>query len=143
MLTRKVKLGNFIHNINNYQEIINVTTTITILYSMKMSGNNFKMAKNCQVGQRCFSSLAKPNVTEHLVNKGPDDEEKLTPIILPQFDLISIIYSFIFHTVLFVLLIREKFFIALCIIFGCFGISFVYYFFFENKERIRAFLMQM
>src|SRR5690242_4263611 len=75
--------------------------------------------------KRFFSSSS---TTEPIRPKEPGSNEKLSPIVLPEFDLTSIIYSFIVNSLLFALLIREKFLIALGIILGYFCVSFIYYF---------------
>jgi len=147
MVNTKASFEN-LNLLNGYQETGTVIYTgdgiamITCLSKVQQSSN--KNTRNCvkkfHTGRRYFSSSAS---TESIISKEPDDKEKLIPIILPQFDLTSIIYSFIVHSLLFTLLIREKFLIALGIILGSLCVSFVYYFFLKNNERVREFLMQM
>ena len=115
------------------------STTIKVKsLSNAHAGNYLLRWFNC--GRRNFSGSATPS---HSVPESPNHQEKLSPIVLPQFDITSIIYSFIIHSLLFAILLREKFLIALAVILVCLCFSFFYYFFFQNKERICEFLIQM
>ena len=128
--------------LNNYHETRTVIYTgdgiTTIGLSNAYAGNYLLRRFNC--GRRNFSGSAP---TSHSVPESPNHQEKLGPIVLPQFDITSVIYSFIIHSLLFAILLREKFLIALAIILVYLCFSFFYYFFFQNKERICEFLIQM
>jgi hypothetical protein len=129
-------LGNPLDNVKTIISKANVS----VLNLQSSRSNKRKETRNLYSGRRYFSGST---TTAPNLSKGPDCQEKLSPIALPQFDLTSTIYSFIVHSLLFALMMREKFLISLVLVLCCLCFSFFYYFFFKNKERVREFLIQM